>query len=198
MLSKKDTVSAIITGLTTGVIGWQVLSYLGTTSVGMLPSYALIVVVPILWLIGVEVGYILGRWIAFFNQFGKFAAVGFTNAAVDFGVLYLFIAYSSITSGIYFAVFKSVSFLVALTHSYFWNRTWSFSQKDNANRKEFINFAVVAIAGLVLNVTIATLVANAPHVGVTDKAWAGIAAIVGSAASLIFSFVGLKLIVFKR
>jgi len=199
MLSKKDVLATLTTGLTTGLIAWRVLAYLGTEVVaGVLPTFSLVGIIPVLWLIGVEIGYILGRWIAFFNQFGRFAAVGFTNAAVDFGVLYLFIAYSNITAGVYFTVFKTVSFIVALIHSYFWNRTWSFDQKIDANGKEFIHFTIVAVASLIVNVTIASLVANAPHLGTADKVWAGIAAIVGSAASLFLSFAGYKLIVFKR
>src|SRR3989344_992981 len=87
-------------------------------------------VVPVLWILGVNLGYFLGRWVVFFNQFGKFAAVGFTNAAVDFGILNLLIAYYGIVSGLGFSLFKATSFVVAVAHSYLWNKFWVFSSEN--------------------------------------------------------------------
>lgn len=196
-LSKKDIRNILITGLTTGIVAWRVFLFLGKTDIAGLPVEFLVFVFPVLWALGVQFGYLLGQWMPFFNQFGRFAAIGFTNFAVDSGVLYLFIASFHATSGIYFTLFKTASFCVAIIHSYLWNRTWSFEQKQGVGGREFISFALVAGLSLLLNVSIATLVAGLSH-GVSNEIWAGVAAIAGSAAALVFSFIGFRLLVFKR
>ena len=113
MLSKKDVVAALVTGLTTGLIGWQVLDYLGKSLPGGIHPSVLPFIVPVLWVLGVQLGYVLGAFMRPFTQFGRFACIGFANAAVDFGVLYIGIALTGETSGIAYTAMKTVSFTVA-------------------------------------------------------------------------------------
>ncbi len=196
--TRRDAASAAITGVTTGFITWCLWLYNGVPVVGGISAAWLIAIVPVLWIAGVAFGYFLGQWIPFFNQFGKFVAVGFTNATVDFGVLYLLIAVSGIATGVYFSLFKLVSFSVALAHSYFWNKFWAFSGASGNRTGELARFFAVTVAALVINVVSASLIVNAvgPLFGLDVRQWAGIGAVVGSAVSLIFSFVGFRLVVF--
>lgn len=187
-LSKKDIVYAIVTGVTAGILAWLILQHLGKPT-----SVWLIVIIPVLWILGVQLGYFLGRWIGFFDQFGKFAAIGFTNFAVDAGVLNLLIAFSGIAGGAWYSVFKGISFCVAVVHSYFWNRRWTFTSKS-AVGSEAPKFFLVMILSLLVNVGVASLIV---HVLPSSVGNANIGAIIGSAAALIFSFVGFKLVVFK-
>lgn len=200
-LTKVDWGSALVTGLTTGIIGWRILVFLGARlPMGMHPVY-LVIIVPILWLMGVQLGYFLGQWMSFFDQFGRFAAIGFTNAAVDFGVLYLLIGVTDIAVGREYSLFKALSFTVATIHSYAWNKYWAFaSAKSSAVGKEFLSFISVSLIALLINVAAASLVVSmhGASFGLSDAAWAGIGAVVGSAAALIASFVGYKFLVFKK
>jgi len=196
-LTRQDISSSLVTGFTTGLISWQIFAYLDVTSIVGIPPAALVVIVPVLWIIGVWFGYFLGQWIGFFNQFGRFAAIGFTNAAVDFGVLYILIALTGMVKGPGFSVFKAISFMIAVTHSYFWNRYWTFERKNAAGSREFISFIVVSVIALMINVGVASIV-NALPTLVSPAAWAGVAAIAGSATALLLSFVGYRLLVFKR
>jgi putative flippase GtrA len=198
LLSPRDIRSAIITGLTTGIIAWRVFLFLGNTDFFGLPLHFLPAVVPLAWLAGVQFGYLLGQRIRFFEQFGRFAAIGFTNFAVDAAILNILISSYGITSGIYFALFKGISTCVALLHSYYWNRTWSFEQKTAAGAGEFIQFALVALSSIIVNVGVATLVASLPHDQSSAIVWANIASMAGAACSLVFSFIGFRLLVFKR
>lgn len=165
-------------------------------------SWALcIVLIPIIWMAGVYLGYFLGRWLKFFNQFGKFAVIGFTNAAVDFGVLNLLIAATGNSSGAHFTLFKAISFLCAMLPSYIWNKYWAFSsQGSGGGAFEFTKFAGVAIFSILVNDGVASLVVNGLHpiLGLSGAAWANFGAIVGSASALIFSFLGFKIAVFKK
>lgn len=201
IVSRRDVYSALATGLTTGVIAWQILVFLGRPlPFGIVPS-VLVWLVPLLWIAGVQLGYFLGQFLSFFTQFGKFAAIGFANAMVDFGVLYLFIASTGITSGVEFALFKAFAFLVALVHSYFWNKFWAFEAgASRGGGRELVSFAVVSGLALAVNVGVASAVVELiPAVGGLDPAaWAGIGAVAGSAAALVFSFAGFKYFVFRR
>ena len=182
LLSKQDIVFAIITGLIAGSIAWAILG-----------RPWLLILIPVLWILGVQLGYFLGKWIGFFDQFGKFSAIGFTNFAVDAGVLNLLMHLTGIVGGVGFSVFKSISFIIAVLHSYFWNNKWTFQSQGTSGR-EFVKFMLVMLASWAINVGIASLVVHALSPSVTH---ANLAAVVGSAAALIFSFIGFRLVVFK-
>ncbi|MBX4211292.1 MAG: GtrA family protein [Candidatus Yanofskybacteria bacterium] len=197
--TRQDLYNCIITGLITGFVIWRVLDYLDIRSLPFSLAW-FVILVPILWILGVNFGYWLGQWIPFFTRFGKFAAVGFTNGAVDFGVLYWEIASFGVASGLQFALYKTISFFVAMLHSYFWNKRWTFNaDQSSGGWKEFFKFMAVTLTSLVINVIVATLVVNAgASLGHDLKLWSGLGTIVGSAAALVFSFLGFKMVVFKR
>ncbi|MEK7583174.1 MAG: GtrA family protein [Patescibacteria group bacterium] len=203
-LSKRDISLAIVTGLTAGLIAWAVLAYLQKSlPLGFGPAW-LVLVIPTLWLAGVQLGYFLGRWLPFFDQFGKYAAIGFTNFAVDAGVFNLLISLTQVTAGPGYAAQKTASFVIAVTHSYGWNRWWAFRRDTDARgkasaKREFLKFLAVNILALIVNVGVATIVVSVLHRPdtVTPEVWANVGSIIGSAAALIFSFIGLRLIVFK-
>jgi putative flippase GtrA len=214
--TKKDLGFAILTGLITGTIAWRIFNFLNVTNIqfrfvvcdgGVCPWYSLIIIpwfwfvliIPILWILGVLLGYFLGQWLKFFNQFGKFAAIGFTNAAVDFGVLNLLIANTGFHSGGWYTVFKAISFMVAVIPSYFWNKYWAFEGNEGV-RFEFAKFLSVAVVSIFINDGVASFVVNyvQPFGGLSSAVWANVGAMAGSAVALVFSFVGFKLAVFKK
>lgn len=201
MFTKKDLTFSIITGLTTGFIAWRIFDFLNVQQFRGISFGWLIVIIPVLWILGVNLGYFLGRWFAFFNQFGKFSAIGFTNAAVDFGILNLLIFYSGVAAGIWFSVFKATSFLIAAIHSYFWNKYWSFEAGESGvSGQEFFKFFIISIIATLVNVVSASIVVNiiGSQFGLSSEAWANIGAVVGSAVALIFSFVGFRKFVFRK
>ena len=148
-----------------------------------------------------NLGYFLGKWFAFFNQFGKFAAVGFTNAAVYFGILNVLIAWSEINRGFWYSVFVAVSFAIATLHSYFWNKYWVFSAgEEKVSGQEMGKFFVAYVIAGIVNVGTASgmIILLDPMFGLTNDQWANVGGVAGSAAALIVSFVGVKLTVFKK
>lgn len=197
---KKDLKYSIISGLITGIIAWKLFNFLGIP-VFFNISYAwLILVIPIFWFIGVNFGYFLGRIYKPFDQFGRFTAVGFTNAAVDFGILNLFFFLTGTSSGFLFSVFKTVSFLAAMINSYVFNKYWTFDAgKTHGGKTEFAEFAGVAVLAIIVNVGTASLVVGLidPIGGLGANAWANVGAAVGAATALMFSFLGFRR-VFKK
>jgi putative flippase GtrA len=132
-------------------------------------------------------------------QFGKFAAIGFANTAVDFGILYLFIGLTGLAAGGAYAAFKAISFTVASVHSYFWNKYWAFDAGGSrGGTGEALRFAAVALAAVLVNAAAATGVVALRPGTFAPEAWAGIGAAVGSAVALIFSFAGFRAFVFTK
>lgn len=199
--SRRDFYLSLLSGFITGFLGWLIFSFLKAPQPLNLSFAWLIILVPLCWALGVWFGFFLGKWIGFFQQFGKFAAIGFTNFVVDIGALNLFIAWHGQALGRWYAVFKAMAFLVAVTHSFFWNKYWTFeASQSEEGRVEFGKFVAVNLVAAGVNVSVATLVANGvnPLFGFSSPLWATAAAVVGSAAALIFSFVGLRLLVFRK
>ena len=191
----------MITGFYTGFIIWKILVFLNTPLFKEFFYAWLMALIPVFWILGVNLGYFLGRWFSFFNQFGKFAAIGFTNAAVDFGILNLLIFYSGASAGILFSVFKGISFFIAAIHSYFWNKYWAFEAgRSGVSGQEFFKFFGITIVAVLVNVVAASVVVNiiGPQFGLAREAWANIGAVVGSAVALIVSFIGFRTAVFKK
>ena len=200
-MTKKDFKFAIISGFVTGLIVWRLLEFWDIERFQNISYVWLVLVVPALWIAGVWLGYFLGRWFGFFKQFGKYTAIGFTNAAIDFGVFNLLIALTGKALGLAFPVFKGISFLVAVTNSYFWNKYWAFEAGESRGGKpEAIKFFIINVIAIVINIGIGSLIANGigPVSGFSDKIWANMAAVFGSAVALIFSFICFRLVVFKR
>ena len=200
IVSKKDVRNAIITGLTTGFVAWRLVVFLVPVVPFGVNPVILLFITPVLWILGVQLGYFLARWLEFFRRFGRFAAIGFANAAVDFGVLFLLIGLTGHNSGFFFSFFKGVSFIVATGHSYYWNKFWAFDAgASHGGAGEVVKFLGVALVAVLVNVGVASaVVATGPFLGLSGDQWAGVAAVAASAVSLIVSFVGFKVVVFHK
>lgn len=143
---------------------------------------------------------LLGRKFFALWQFAKFAAVGALNSIIDFGILNLLIAISGISAGLLFAAFKSASFVIAATNSYFWNRFWVFKATNEARVFEYGEFLAVSAVGLGINVSVASFVVNfiQPIGGVSPVVWANAGAFAALLFNLIWNFFGYKFLVFKK
>lgn len=199
--TKRDLFFSVVTGLITGFSAWRIFHFLKVPTYGGVSYVWLLAAVPVIWILGVNLGYFLGRWFSFFNQFGKYVTIGFTNAAVDFGVLNLLIAATGTSAGIWYTAFKGISFICAVIPSFFWNKYWAFGAGESGEGKtEFLKFMSVMIIAVLINDGTASLVVNFVHpvLGLDAAAWANVSAVVGSAVALIFSFAGFKVAVFKQ
>jgi len=134
------------------------------------------------------------------KQFAKFVIVGIINTAIDFGILNLLIYLSGISAGIYFILFKSVSFAAANINSYILNRTFVFNSEERGLAREYGQFLMVSLVAIIINVGAASLVVNliTPQFGLGPKIWANVGAAAGTAAGLLWNFLGYKFVVFKR
>ncbi len=195
---KKDYYLVTIIGF---LVGWLVLlpaKNLGLTLSADLIS-ASVIGFTLLAPIALFVLKKLSRFWAVFDQFGKFAAVGTLNTLLDLGVLNLLMFLTGFYSGFPFAGFKSVSFLVGTTNSYFWNKLWTFQSKLPVTVAEYIRFGLFTLVGALINVSVASLIVNvigAPA-GMDLKLWANLGALMAVFAGFLWNFLSYRNIVFK-
>lgn len=198
-LNKHDIVGALITGLTAGFAGWKVFDYVGVPQVAGVGWVWLVLIIPIAWIAGIELGYLLARRWKFFEQFGKFAAIGFTNSAVDFGIFNFIFALSGQRHE-YFIISNIISFCIAAVHSFLWNKYWAFgASSSEGGLWEIAKFISVLLSAVAVNTVIGYVAfTSGIALGGGTTAAANLGKIAGSAVALLITFIGFRLIVFKR
>ena len=135
-------------------------------------------------------------------QIFRFGVVGIINTVVDLAVLNVLILVTHTgQTGTMFAVFKTVAFICAVLNSYLMNRSWTFRRAaDKHHIVEGAQFLFISLLGAVVNVGTSSYVATYMHPrwGIHTKAWPSFAALVGTAFSLGFNFIGYKFWVFSH
>ena len=128
----------------------------------------------------------------------RFSIVGGINTIVDLSVLNLLLLLDPRgRSGWLYSIFKGMSFLAAVTNSYFLNRKFTFQTKTAASSAQFSGFLVIAIGGFLINVGVATAVATyVPAPAILAAYWPSIAALVGIPFGLVWNFFGYRYLVF--
>ncbi|NLC43155.1 MAG: GtrA family protein [Clostridiales bacterium] len=122
------------------------------------------------------------------SQIIKFGLVGFLNTAVDFGIFTLLTAVAGLAS----TISHVISYCCGVLNSYFFNRTWTFKQKNKIHLKEFLKFLLVNLASLGLSTLVLNYLETEANLSVyLAKAGATI-------CSMAINFVGSKLLVFKK
>jgi len=199
-LTSRDIFFAAINGLIFGALLPVVLKNMNIAlSANM--GFAIAIAFTVLAAAGVAVGHFLSRYIKIIFQITKFGAVGAANFAVDIGILNLLIFLSGSAAGIAYTLFKIISFVFAVTNSYIWNKIWTFKKTDTKETgKEFGQFIMISIIGLILNAVIASVLVNVigPLGGIKVKTWASVSAAVASVCVMAWNFIGYKFWVFKK
>ena len=120
-------------------------------------------------------------------QLAKFCTVGAAGYAVNLAVFSALL----LGAGWHHLAAATVSFLVAVTNNYTWNRLWTFRGERGHVAYQGIRFFVVALSALVANLIILDLLVMA-----------GLAKVPAQAIAIILvtplNFVGNKLWSFRR
>jgi len=203
-MKKKDFILSYILGWIIAtfiyVIRFSLLNELPGQIVLFLNKFVIFIAIPFLCTFGIYIAHKVGKnWLTV-RQFSKYALVGFSNLTIDFGVLNILIYLSDKDKGIYFTVFKAISFSFALINSYLWNKFWSFENRGVTRPgRQFLTFVTVALGGLLINVVLASYIVNSIHVDfVSSRIWANIGAIISGFAVIAWNFTGYKFVVFRK
>lgn len=197
-MRKLDLVFGAIIGFLNGIFFYYILKQIGK-------EFLYFQFLPILFaffgFLGIYIASLIGKKILVIFQAAKFFLVGTLNTFIDLGVLNFFIWISGIFKGPFYALFKAISFLAAVTNSYFWNKYWTFEKKEEKPKpEEFLKFLTLTLVGLLINVGIASLVVNVigPQFGINEKIWASIGAIIAAFFAFLWNFLASKFIVFGK
>lgn len=197
-----DYKAGFAAGLLTGLLSIPILINLRVkfiTDYAALAVPAIVLAIPAGWSLGLFVAHKILERLGWAFQFVKFVIVGFLNTALDFGVLNLLSYITGIYSGKEIIILNSVSFVIAMTNSYFWNKYWTFKKAGEAQVKEFLEFVTVGFIGLLINSGVVFTVTTyiAPFVNFSPEVMENLAKAFATIFSLVWNFVGFKFIVFR-
>ncbi len=198
--TKKDLKISLLVGIIAGILLLPILPNLSlnlSLTKRLLGALVLALFTPF----GYLVAYWLSRWFPVMVQFVKFGIIGGLNSLIYLGVLNLLISATKIAAGLYYSLFVSMAFIVAVINSYIWNKHWVFKAGGSGGGKgEFIKFFLVNLVGFGINVGAASLIVNVVGVpaGIPEALWANIGAVSAVFLTLFWNFIGLKLIVFQK
>lgn len=202
LATKKDYKLVSIIGILFGFLSLPILENLKITGWQLTPASGTLVVLGFfvfanfaMWIAG-----LIGLKSLALFQFAKYAAAGALSAFIDLGILNVFSLIFKIYSGPAILAFNSISFLIAITNAYFWNKLWAFKQDGaSPNLKEYLRFACVTLVGLVINTGIVffmTSVVGAPA-GVSPAVWENVSKFSAIIPNVMWNFVGYKFFIFK-
>lgn len=124
------------------------------------------------------------------KQFAKFAIVGFSNTLIDWTVYFLITRFITLFSD-ELVLSKAISFIVAVTNSFYWNRRWTFESQSVSNAL-FIPFLIVNIVSLIINT--GALFISMQLFSINELT----SLIIATSFTLIWNFTGSKFIVFRK
>ncbi|PIR97806.1 MAG: hypothetical protein COT89_02755 [Candidatus Colwellbacteria bacterium CG10_big_fil_rev_8_21_14_0_10_42_22] len=199
-LEEKDLKAGLLASVLIAVLAYPTLN-----NISFINQYGALIVVGASFALGflalraLILMKILSRWWVMFWQLGKFALTGALNTFLDFAILNLLITLTGITEGLWASVFKTLAFGVAVINSYFWNKYWTFEATESRKRSEFVEFILVSVLSLGVNVGTFSLVnALSPTGGLNPTTWANVSALAATAIAWIFNFLGYKFLVFRK
>ena len=159
-----------------------------------------ILLMPVITMSGLVIGILLSERVPQLLQLVKFGTVGGLNAFLELTIVNVLIFMTGATTGVYFSLFKAMSFFVAVMSSYFWNKYWVFESKTVRSGNEFFKFIGVTVIGLIINVGVASFLVNSVVIpfGVGELVWVNIAVLVAVFVAMTWNFLSMKLIIFKE
>ncbi|MEG3070842.1 MAG: GtrA family protein [Peptococcaceae bacterium] len=87
-----------------------------------------------------------------FFQLLKFAAVGFVNTFIDWGIYLIVLKSFPAESVLFYTIAKGFSYFCGIINSFFLNKFWTFKANLHGNKgNRFIKFILVNLVGLGIN-----------------------------------------------
>ena len=81
-------------------------------------------------------------------RFSKFSTVGLSNAAIDIGVLNLFLWLQPTREVYLLVIFNGIALVLANANSYVWNTLWTFKGRAEHDLRQGVLFALQALVNI--------------------------------------------------
>ncbi len=118
-------------------------------------------------------------------KFIKFIFVGGSSTLLDFFI------YLLLSNFIAISLAKCFSMIASCTYSFFFNKSWTFNDKQKVNTKQIISYIIVQVINIIINVSINQI----GYVITNNKL---LAYIVATGISMIVNYLLQKNIIFKE
>lgn len=200
-MKKKDILAAFIIGEGCSLIFLLILKSLEVPSLVTNLAKFFPIILPVLSILGIYIASLAGKKASVLFQAAKSFLAGILNTFIDLGILTLLMETFKIFSGLFYIIFKAISFSCATINSYFWNKFWAFEKRETKEAlKETSQFYFITIGGLLINLGVSSFIVNilGPQFGISEKLWAYVGAIAAVFFGFVWNFLGYKFIVFKK
>jgi putative flippase GtrA len=141
-----------------------------------------------------------GKLLSGSKRFSKFTVVGISNAALDIGVLNLFLVLQPTRDPSTLALYNAVALVVANLNSYVWNTAWTFRGRSRHDRWQALTFLGQALVNIgVSNGLFWVLVRPVlMHTDVPAYLAGNVAKIISVVVASVLSFFIMRYLVFRR
>lgn len=148
--------------------------------------------------VALAIGGFIGHNIPAVWQFTKYAAAGSFNSLLDLGILNLLSFIFKIYQGPFLILFNAISFLIAISNSYFWHKFWSFKSATPIGFREYSKFLLATIGGLIINTSIVYSLTIMTPQNISLPVWENIAKLIAVVPTLIWNFFAYRILVFQQ
>lgn len=207
IFTKTDFARGTMAGGAIALLGIPILKNIGFFEVSFVETHRTSIL--FLWLVALPafaVGWLYiasrlsARWPAVF-EVSKYGLIGSLNTVLSAGIFNFLILVTGIAKGFVVDIFFVIAFAITITHSFFWNKFWTFKAHDTNNGKmEYVKFLTVTTVTSIINVFLLHIIVNtlgAPA-GIVPKVWANIAFATLIPVSFLGNFFGYKIFVFTH
>lgn len=156
---------------------------------------------PLLAFTFLEIAFFIGKKFLFVWQLAKFLLVGGFFAFIDLTVFNSLLAYFKIEKGILATFFVAVSFCIATTLKYIFDKLWVFEKKGKEEMaKEFSFFFFITLISGGIQVGVADFIINRARffAFLPPLLVANLGKILGITFASAWNFLGYKFLVFKK
>jgi len=136
-------------------------------------------------------------WSASFWQMVRFGIVGALNTFIDVLTLNILLWRFPTHDANLLLLYNSVAYTMGAINSFSLNKYWTFQRRQTISSGELVRFAIVNVAGIIINDSIIWIAARMLHpLIVSNQLWANASKLAAISGTMIVSYLGMRLWVF--
>lgn len=136
-------------------------------------------------------------WSASFWQMVRFGIVGALNTIIDVLTLNILLWRFPTHDANLLLLYNSVAYAMGAINSFSLNKHWTFQRRQTISGGELVRFAIVNVAGIIINDSIIWIAARMLHpLIVSNQLWANTSKLAAISGTMIVSYLGMRLWVF--